>query len=243
MAGGHADDLATAILLATTAPVLVAPAMNPKMWSHPATRRNVETLRRDGIRFVGPNAGEMAEAGEAGVGRMAEPPKFSPRPSASSRRCRNCSRAVTSSSPPAPPTSRSTRCAISPTVPPAARATPSPKPPPRPAPASPSSRAQCRSPTRRPSRRPRRDRAPDAGRGRGGPARRRRRHGRGRRRLARRTPPDTKIKKEKGSARPRCADRKPRHPRHRRPPPPLRPPWSSVSPPRPPTFSPTPRPS
>jgi phosphopantothenoylcysteine decarboxylase/phosphopantothenate--cysteine ligase len=73
MAGGHADDLATAILLATTAPVLLAPAMNPKMWSHPATRRNVDTLRRDGIRFVGPNAGEMAEAGEAGLGRMAEP--------------------------------------------------------------------------------------------------------------------------------------------------------------------------
>jgi len=73
MAGGHADDLATAILLAAGAPVLVAPAMNPKMWAHPATRRNVEALRRDGIHFVGPNAGEMAEAGEAGIGRMAEP--------------------------------------------------------------------------------------------------------------------------------------------------------------------------
>ncbi len=73
MAGGHADDLATAVLLATTAPVLVAPAMNPRMWSHAATRRNVEVLRRDGIGFVGPNAGEMAEAGEAGLGRMAEP--------------------------------------------------------------------------------------------------------------------------------------------------------------------------
>jgi phosphopantothenoylcysteine decarboxylase/phosphopantothenate--cysteine ligase len=73
MAGGHADDLATAVLLATDKPVLVAPAMNPRMWLHPATRRNVETLRRDGIRFVGPNAGEMAEANEAGPGRMAEP--------------------------------------------------------------------------------------------------------------------------------------------------------------------------
>ena len=73
MAGGHADDLATAVLLATDRPVLVAPAMNPQMWSHPATRRNVEVLRADGIRFVGPNAGEMAEAGEAGLGRMAEP--------------------------------------------------------------------------------------------------------------------------------------------------------------------------
>jgi phosphopantothenoylcysteine decarboxylase/phosphopantothenate--cysteine ligase len=73
MAGGHADDLASAVLLATDKPVLAAPAMNPKMWSHAATRRNVETLRRDGIFFVGPTAGEMAEANEAGLGRMAEP--------------------------------------------------------------------------------------------------------------------------------------------------------------------------
>ncbi len=73
MAGGHADDLATAVLLATDKPVLVAPAMNPRMWSHPATQRNVAQLRADGIRFVGPSAGEMAERGEAGVGRMAEP--------------------------------------------------------------------------------------------------------------------------------------------------------------------------
>jgi phosphopantothenoylcysteine decarboxylase/phosphopantothenate--cysteine ligase len=73
MAGGHADDLATAILLATRAPVLVAPAMNPAMWEHPATVRNARQLRQDGITFVGPNAGEMAEAREAGVGRMAEP--------------------------------------------------------------------------------------------------------------------------------------------------------------------------
>lgn len=73
MAGGHADDLATAVLLATDKPVLVAPAMNPRMWLHPATRRNVAALRRDGIAFVGPNSGEMAEAHEAGPGRMAEP--------------------------------------------------------------------------------------------------------------------------------------------------------------------------
>ncbi|MEX0853460.1 MAG: bifunctional phosphopantothenoylcysteine decarboxylase/phosphopantothenate--cysteine ligase CoaBC [Bauldia sp.] len=73
MAGGHANDLATAVLLATAAPVLVAPAMNPRMWAHPATVRNVAMLRRDGVRFVGPNEGEMAEANEAGVGRMAEP--------------------------------------------------------------------------------------------------------------------------------------------------------------------------
>ncbi|PYE87401.1 bifunctional phosphopantothenoylcysteine decarboxylase/phosphopantothenate--cysteine ligase CoaBC [Phyllobacterium leguminum] len=73
MANGLADDLATAVLLATTAPVLIAPAMNPLMWDHPATRRNRATLARDGIRFVGPNGGEMAESREAGIGRMAEP--------------------------------------------------------------------------------------------------------------------------------------------------------------------------
>jgi len=53
--------------------VLIAPAMNPAMWSHPATRRNLARLVGDGVAVVGPNAGEMAEAGEAGVGRMAEP--------------------------------------------------------------------------------------------------------------------------------------------------------------------------
>ncbi|WP_458759057.1 bifunctional phosphopantothenoylcysteine decarboxylase/phosphopantothenate--cysteine ligase CoaBC [Afipia sp. TerB] len=73
MAQGHADDLATAILLATNRPVLVAPAMNPLMWANAATRRNVAQLARDGVSFIGPNAGEMAEANEAGVGRMAEP--------------------------------------------------------------------------------------------------------------------------------------------------------------------------
>jgi len=73
MAGGHADDLASAVLLATGRPVLVAPAMNPHMWDHPATRRNLARLAADGIAVVGPNAGEMAEAGETGVGRMAEP--------------------------------------------------------------------------------------------------------------------------------------------------------------------------
>jgi phosphopantothenoylcysteine decarboxylase/phosphopantothenate--cysteine ligase len=73
MAQGHADDLASAILLAANRPILLAPAMNPLMWNNPATRRNVMQLRRDGITTVGPNAGEMAEAGEAGVGRMAEP--------------------------------------------------------------------------------------------------------------------------------------------------------------------------
>ncbi len=73
MAAGQANDLATAALLATGAPVLVAPAMNPFMWQHPATTANVATLAARGIRFVGPEAGEMAERGEAGVGRLAEP--------------------------------------------------------------------------------------------------------------------------------------------------------------------------
>jgi phosphopantothenoylcysteine decarboxylase/phosphopantothenate--cysteine ligase len=73
MAHGHADDLATAILLATNRPVLLAPAMNPLMWANAATRRNVAQLARDGIHFIGPNSGEMAEANEAGVGRMSEP--------------------------------------------------------------------------------------------------------------------------------------------------------------------------
>jgi phosphopantothenoylcysteine decarboxylase/phosphopantothenate--cysteine ligase len=73
MAQGHADDLASAILLAASRPILLAPAMNPVMWSNAATRRNAAQLARDGIAMVGPNAGEMAERGEAGVGRMAEP--------------------------------------------------------------------------------------------------------------------------------------------------------------------------
>ncbi len=72
MANGHADDLASTLLLATDKPVLVAPAMNPRMWEHPATQRNVARLRADGIGFVGPEPGDMA-CGETGSGRMAEP--------------------------------------------------------------------------------------------------------------------------------------------------------------------------
>lgn len=73
MANGLADDLASAVLLATDKRVLVAPAMNPLMWSHPATKRNVARLKADGVGFIGPNAGAMAERGEDGPGRMAEP--------------------------------------------------------------------------------------------------------------------------------------------------------------------------
>ncbi len=72
MAAGIADDLATTLLLATDKRVLLAPAMNLRMWEHPATRRNVAALKGDGILFVGPGEGEMA-CGEFGPGRMAEP--------------------------------------------------------------------------------------------------------------------------------------------------------------------------
>ena len=72
MANGLADDLASTALLATDKPVLVAPAMNVRMWTHAATQRNLATLKRDGITIVGPNDGEMA-CGEFGPGRMAEP--------------------------------------------------------------------------------------------------------------------------------------------------------------------------
>lgn len=71
-ANGLANDLASTTLLATDKPVLMAPAMNVRMWTHAATQRNLATLRRDGIAFVGPDEGEMA-CGEYGPGRMAEP--------------------------------------------------------------------------------------------------------------------------------------------------------------------------
>ena len=72
MAAGLAGDLASTLLMATDKPVLIAPAMNVRMWEHPATRRNLETLRGDGILTVGPDVGAMA-CGEWGEGRMAEP--------------------------------------------------------------------------------------------------------------------------------------------------------------------------
>ena len=95
MAHGFADDLATAVLLATDKQVLAAPAMNLRMWEHPATRRNMATLRADGIAFVGPEEGEMA-CGEYGLGRMAEPEAilaaierfFGEKPAATPRRAR-----------------------------------------------------------------------------------------------------------------------------------------------------------
>ena len=72
MAGGHANDLASTLLMATDKRVLIAPSMNVRMWEHPATQRNLATLTGDGILVVGPNEGDMA-CGEYGPGRMAEP--------------------------------------------------------------------------------------------------------------------------------------------------------------------------
>ncbi|WP_417589447.1 bifunctional phosphopantothenoylcysteine decarboxylase/phosphopantothenate--cysteine ligase CoaBC [Pararhodobacter oceanensis] len=72
MAQGHATDMASTLLMATDKPVLIAPAMNLRMWEHPATRRNLAHLQGDGILTVGPDHGDMA-CGEHGPGRMAEP--------------------------------------------------------------------------------------------------------------------------------------------------------------------------
>jgi phosphopantothenoylcysteine decarboxylase/phosphopantothenate--cysteine ligase len=72
MAAGLTDDLATAALLATDKPVLVAPAMNVRMWEHPATRKNLKILQKRGVTVIGPEQGEMA-CGESGMGRMSEP--------------------------------------------------------------------------------------------------------------------------------------------------------------------------
>ncbi|WP_147125903.1 bifunctional phosphopantothenoylcysteine decarboxylase/phosphopantothenate--cysteine ligase CoaBC [Shimia ponticola] len=72
MATGQADDLASTLLLATDTDVMIAPAMNVRMWDHPATQRNLATLQADGVRIVGPNQGDMA-CGEHGPGRMSEP--------------------------------------------------------------------------------------------------------------------------------------------------------------------------
>jgi phosphopantothenoylcysteine decarboxylase/phosphopantothenate--cysteine ligase len=75
MAQGQADDLASTLLLATDTAVLIAPAMNVRMWQHAATQRNIATLKADGIRLIGPNDGDMA-CGEHGPGRMAEVPEM-----------------------------------------------------------------------------------------------------------------------------------------------------------------------
>ena len=148
MAAGLTSDLATTVLLATRAPVLVAPAMNPAMWEHPATRANMATLEARGVRVAGPAIGAMAEP-ESGPGRLLEPAELLDAarailaPEEAGR-----SPAATPSSPPARRMSRSTRCATSPTAAAAGRATPSPRRWRRSARASPSSPARSRSPTR-----------------------------------------------------------------------------------------------
>lgn len=73
MAVGIADDLAGCVLLAARCPLLIAPAMNPAMWAHPATVRNVAQLHADGVHIVGPENGKMAERDEIGYGRMSDP--------------------------------------------------------------------------------------------------------------------------------------------------------------------------
>ncbi|MFP8878621.1 MAG: flavoprotein, partial [Myxococcota bacterium] len=72
LAHGLADDLVSAVLLATRSPILAAPAMNVNMWEHPATQRNLEILRKRGVHTVGPDAGELA-CGWEGIGRMSQP--------------------------------------------------------------------------------------------------------------------------------------------------------------------------
>ena len=94
LAHGIADNVLTEAALAHRGPVLVAPAMNPRMWAHPATRANVEALRTRGVEFVGPDEGEMAE-GEWGVGRLAEPVEIARTrgPAARARRAHRTARA------------------------------------------------------------------------------------------------------------------------------------------------------
>jgi phosphopantothenoylcysteine decarboxylase/phosphopantothenate--cysteine ligase len=76
LAHGLADNLLTSSALASVAPLVLAPAMNNRMWEHPATRANLDTLRARGARVVGPGTGSLASKGESGVGRMAEPPEI-----------------------------------------------------------------------------------------------------------------------------------------------------------------------
>src|ERR671916_1811349 len=73
LAGGHADNLLTSAALASAAPLVLAPAMNDRMWSHPATQANLETLRRRAALVVEPETGALASRGEWGPGRLAEP--------------------------------------------------------------------------------------------------------------------------------------------------------------------------
>ena len=90
MAHGLADDLVAAVLLATRAPILVAPAMNVNMWEHPATRANLETLRARGLHFVGPDAGELACGWEGVVSLVNVEPEAKPHRHAGARLPATC---------------------------------------------------------------------------------------------------------------------------------------------------------
>ncbi len=135
MANGHADDLATAILLATDRPILLAPAMNPLMWSNAATRRNVAAAASSAASVWSVRIrGAMAEAGEAGVGRMSEPLEIAAAAEQllAPQQCRTAARHDACWSPQGQRTSRSIRCATSPIARRASRAMRSPRPrPPR----------------------------------------------------------------------------------------------------------------
>ncbi len=150
MAAGIADDLATTLLLATDKPVLAAPAMNVRMWLHAATRRNIATLRGEGVTVMEPDEGEMA-CGEYGPGRLPEAAAIkdaidaalanAPSARSADRPARFCARETTARcsgagfwSPRGRRTNRSTRCATSPTARAGSRALRSPPPPPKPAP-------------------------------------------------------------------------------------------------------------
>ena len=99
MANGAANDLASTLLLATDKQILVAPAMNVRMWNHPSTRRNHDTLVADGVKFIGPNEGKMA-CGDYGPGRMSEPDEIADKAESILRQCPlNSIRAIITSGP------------------------------------------------------------------------------------------------------------------------------------------------
>ena len=125
MTAGIAEDLLGTTLLATTAPVVVAPAMHTEMWRHPATTQNIETLRGRGVHIVGPADGPLT-GGDSGPGRMSEPEHiFDRRDGALPRPATTCAASVRSS-PPAAPASPSIRCASSATARAAVKASRSP---------------------------------------------------------------------------------------------------------------------
>lgn len=76
LAAGRASDLLSALVLATRAPVLIAPAMHDSMWAHKATQANLKTLRSYGYRFIGPERGPLGRVGDAGLGRLSDPPRI-----------------------------------------------------------------------------------------------------------------------------------------------------------------------